>query len=119
MDFPFGCSFHSLRHILVLRKTRDGAVDLEKNQGLWGAHRALQTFSARGAAASFFFFGISSLFNSQQECFPVVGAGEDSTVEIILAMHPDPHKIDQELIPCRIQSIVNGSRFRLCGRSVG
>ena len=87
MDFPFGCSFHSLRHILVPRKTEGGTAALEKIQGLQGACAALQTFSARGAAASFFSLGMSSLFKSEQECFPVVDAGEDPLVEIMLQMH--------------------------------
>ena len=99
MNFPFGCSFHSLRHILVLRKTEDGTAALEKIQGLWGACAAPQTFSARGAAASFFSLGMSSLFKSEQECFPAVGAGEDSLVEITQLMCTDPHKLNLELIP--------------------
>ena len=99
MDFPFGCSFHSLRHILVLRKTEDGTAALEKIQGLQGAYAALQTFSARGAAASFFSLGMSSLFKSEQECFPVVDAGEDPLVEIMLQMHTAPQKLNLEFIP--------------------
>ena len=81
------------------RKTGDGAAVLEKIDSLWGGYSALQTFSARGAAASFFVSDVSSLFNSQQECFPACLAGKDSSVEITLAMHTDPHKLNQELIP--------------------
>ena len=98
MNFPFGCSFHSLRHILVLRKTEDGTAALEKIQGLQGACAALQTFSARGAAASFFFFGISSLFKSEQECFPVVDASEDPLVEIILQTYRALFQLNLEFI---------------------
>ena len=121
MDFPFGCSFHSLRHILVLRKTRDGAVDLKKNQGLQGAYRALQTFSARGAAASFFSLGISWLFNSQQECFPAVDASEDPSVEIMPQMHRPQQQLNLEFIPSSCWSInreIDRVLCRLRGRSV-
>ena len=102
MNFCLEVDFHSLRHILVQRKTRDGAAGLEKIQGLWGACRALQTFSARGAAASFFFFGMSSLFKSEQECFPVVDAGEDPSVEIMLQMHRALLQLNLEFILHRI-----------------
>ena len=95
MSFRLEVDFHSLRHILVQRKTGDGAAVLEKIHSLLGGYSALQTFSARGAAASFFFFDVSSLFNSQQECFPVVGAGEDSSAEITLAMSLNPYQVNR------------------------
>ena len=98
MDFPFGCSFHSLRRILALRKSEDGTAALEKVQGLWGAYAALQTFSARGAAVSFFLLGISSLFKYEQECFPVDDASEDPSVEIILQMYRGQLQLNLEFI---------------------
>ena len=98
MDFPFGGSFHSLRHILVLRRSKDGISVLEKIQVLWGAYAALQTFSARGAAASFFSLGMSSLFKSEQECFPVVDASEDPLVGIILLLYRAQYHLNLEFI---------------------
>ena len=98
MDFCLEVDFHSLRHFLVQRKTRDGAAGLEKIQGLWGACSAPQTFSARGAAASFFSLGMSSLFKSEQECFPVVDASEDPLVEIILQVYRAPLQLNLEFI---------------------
>ena len=102
MNFRLEVDFHSLRHILVQRKTRDGAAGLEKIQGFWGAHSAPQTFSVRGAAASFFSLGMSSLFKSEQKCFPAVDADEDPSVEIILQMCRALLQLNLEFILYRI-----------------
>ena len=80
------------------RKTGDEAAGLEKIQGLQGACSTPQTFSARGAAVSFFLLGISSLFKYEQECFPVDDASEDPSVEIILQMHRAQLQLNLEFI---------------------
>ena len=95
MSCPFELVFTLSCTVPVQQERQRLSCHLEKVGPLKEGHSVLQAFSGSGAAASFFIFDVSSLFNSQQECFPASGAGKDLLVEIILAMSLNPYQVNR------------------------